>query len=779
MIPRHADLLHKTYLVVHIPDIYSHAVEGFRWVRGLGIAMLDRVILRAGGSVLQTLTREWLWIQSRYNQPLDKQDQWDTLVGNTPDIYSPKDPIKDEYPSSRPIEDLFYPQVQTNSLAHLQQRIRRVNSNSQPRVPSIVGRDLRIPLTFFFHQNVGKCLPLIAIQYADVEMEFHFRPYTELFTIRRAAQLIDDLRDTTSTNIISRDIRNALERDPPTPYISPASNYTSTISNGEPSSSNIVRYMEYGGAIQSNSWNLNVRVEADYIYLKEDERRLFALSSHEFLVDDIIQERRPISSGDVSVEYRIFHPVRQMFWWLQRDDTTNTNEWLNWTQFDSADPFLEGRRDSLKGTFGVAHDEYPIRAFQDTVEETLLGRDRIHPGEIWLQDEHVQRGIIPNFFLKGFFRSPHVADPTAQQCLHLLYRYGFRTRFGNWFLKRLQHATNVNHLAKLKKEAYEFLSVWKYRHPNDIPVIDRLNYRNYLEHTMESAVIRVHNHRDSTDEEKTADYWNLATAWSFHPRGTPLPATYCNSFALDPFADYPTGSLNASMIDSITIVMKVRPPPEERRITDHSYQVNPFINRRKIMSIVVPQGSSGNLTGNTIEYPLHPLTSLPTLTSSITDTFTISSNTSVSLATRTDTFVAFLQANSSATLSDYVPQEDISMEVEFGNYSYTVTAQEPTNNSIQSITWEGMVDDVVISNFEYFQESRLDYPQLVEKGNLLEHKDPIEIFNDAAVRRGDTIDATEIRGPPTAQWGYTTTALFHRWNIIRVENGLANRVFAN
>lgn len=72
MIPRHADLLHKTYLVVHIPDIYSHAVEGFRWVRGLGIAMLDRVILRAGGSVLQTLTREWLWIQSRYNQPLDK-----------------------------------------------------------------------------------------------------------------------------------------------------------------------------------------------------------------------------------------------------------------------------------------------------------------------------------------------------------------------------------------------------------------------------------------------------------------------------------------------------------------------------------------------------------------------------------------------------------------------------------------------------------------------------------------------------------------------------------
>lgn len=65
-LPRHADLLHKMYLLVSIPDVYSHKVEGFRWVRGLGIAMIDKVVLKAGGVDLQTLTREWLWIQSRY-----------------------------------------------------------------------------------------------------------------------------------------------------------------------------------------------------------------------------------------------------------------------------------------------------------------------------------------------------------------------------------------------------------------------------------------------------------------------------------------------------------------------------------------------------------------------------------------------------------------------------------------------------------------------------------------------------------------------------------------
>lgn len=64
-IPRHADLLHSTYLVVTLPDIYSHKVEGFRWVRAPGIAMIDRIVLRAGGVELQSLTREWLWIHSR------------------------------------------------------------------------------------------------------------------------------------------------------------------------------------------------------------------------------------------------------------------------------------------------------------------------------------------------------------------------------------------------------------------------------------------------------------------------------------------------------------------------------------------------------------------------------------------------------------------------------------------------------------------------------------------------------------------------------------------
>ena len=781
-IPRHADLLHKLYLVVNIPDIYSHSSEGFRWVRAPGIAMIDKVVLRIGGETIQTLTREWLWIHSRYTLPLDKQDQWDRLVGNTPDMYNPRDPIKDAYPSSKTVEDLFLPRFRANSIPDLKQRIKRANLVSQPVVPSIIGRELRIPLPFFFHQNVGKSLPLVAIQYADVELEFHMRSYSELFTVRNIAYSIDQLRDNLNTDAISREVRYALEHDPPTPYVSPGKYASLTLSNGEPTSSNIIRYLAYNATFQNNSWNLGLKVEADYIYLKDNERRYFALNKHEFLVDDVHQEIRSVGNGESNVEYRIFHPVRQMFWWLQRSDVVNTNEWLNWTQFESADPFLDGIRDSLKAQHGVANPEYPIRAFQDTIEETLLGKDRVNPAQLWLQDEHLQRGVIPNFFLKGIFRSPQIADPTARQCLHILYRYGFRTRFGNWFLKRLQHITNVQHLAKLKKEAYEFMNIWKYRHPNDIPIITRSNYSSYLEHAMEKASIRIHNHRDGVEEEKSADYWNLATSWNFHPDGSPLPGLYCNSFALEPFADRPTGSLNTSMIDSITLKITVRDPPFESLVSDTSYNVNPFINERRSMRVIVEENETAtNITGQTIRVPINPLTSVSDTSAANISNFTVDTNVSTFMKDVTDNLCNFFQTNLTTVLTDYVPQSNLQVNIPYGHYLYNVTAQEPTveNQNVTSIVWEAMMDDVIITNFEYYKESNLDYPQLIEKGEMTENKDPMEIYNDAAIRRAEIMDQQETRNTAAQQWTYSIGAIFHRWNVIRVENGMAHKVFAN
>lgn len=321
------------------------------------------------------------------------------------------------------------------------------------------------------------------------------------------------------------------------------------------------------------------------------------------------------------------------------------------------------------------------------------------------------------------------------------------------------------------------MDLWKYRHPNDIPIIDQNTYESYTEHAMESAVIRIHNHRDSIDEVKSARYWNLATSWSAHPIGHPLPGCYCNSFAIEPFLDQPTGSLNASMIDSITIQMKIRNPPSESRVVNTDFNVNPYINRKRIMTIKVPV--IGNLTGNTTEYPVNPLTSISDTNDTLVETFTVDTNATTLLQTETNLIVTFLNDDELNTLADYVPQSNLTISVPFGNYTYDVVAQEPSVSTPNSITWLAMMDDVLLSNFEYFSESRFDYPQLIEKGSILENKDPVEIYNDACIRRADCMDTTETKKTAAPQWTYSVTALFHRWNVIRLENGMVHKVFAN
>ena len=41
---------------------------------------------------------------------------------------------------------------------------------------------LYIPLQFWFCRNIGLALPLIALQYHDVELEVNFRPLNQMYT---------------------------------------------------------------------------------------------------------------------------------------------------------------------------------------------------------------------------------------------------------------------------------------------------------------------------------------------------------------------------------------------------------------------------------------------------------------------------------------------------------------------------------------------------------------------------------------------------------------------
>jgi hypothetical protein len=72
----------------------------------------------------------------------------------------------------------------------------------------------------------------------------------------------------------------------------------------------------------------------DYIYLDPEERRRFVSSTHEYLIEQV-QYTAPIAiapgSASASLRLEFNHPVRELFWFIKRDDMNRYNEFFNYS----------------------------------------------------------------------------------------------------------------------------------------------------------------------------------------------------------------------------------------------------------------------------------------------------------------------------------------------------------------------------------------------------------------------------------------------------------------
>ena len=147
--------------------------------------------------------------------------------------------------------------------------------------PSLYGPiNLYIPLRFWFCRNPGMALPLIALQYHPIRINLTLRPLSQLFY---------------TPGLITPNC-TTLE-------VLPAS---------------IQAMMLWG----------------DYIYLDVEERRRFVSNTHEYLIEQTqYTSQIPIppgaSSGSLRLEFN--HPIRELFWYIQRDDMTRYHEYYNYS----------------------------------------------------------------------------------------------------------------------------------------------------------------------------------------------------------------------------------------------------------------------------------------------------------------------------------------------------------------------------------------------------------------------------------------------------------------
>ena len=146
--------------------------------------------------------------------------------------------------------------------------------------------NLLVPLDFWFCKNPGLALPLIALQATPVRFYIRLKNGNDM--------------------VFSNSLENAiLNNSPNCPTALTATPVTIT----------------------------DMVMWGDYIYLDTEERRRFVSSRHEYLIEQVQQQKRysiPLNTTRISVPLVFNNPIKEMVWVVSEDRMQQAHEWFNY-----------------------------------------------------------------------------------------------------------------------------------------------------------------------------------------------------------------------------------------------------------------------------------------------------------------------------------------------------------------------------------------------------------------------------------------------------------------
>lgn len=322
-IDRYAQLLHDTYLVVTLPDIWSPLSYlgsaapptgydqrsnsigyEFQWIDNIGYNLIDHVEITANGQVLQRLTGEWLKFYSYLTHDPNKRKLVDQMVGNLPEMNDPANAYDrlGQYPHA------VTPANQPGGVP-----------NTLTPEPSIRSRQLVIPLHFWFCENPGMALPLVSMQNSDVFINVTYRPLNQLYTVI-------DVNPTSAT--YGTRIRptgagfNPLL--PNAPYDGIGRFLSPPNLDGSSSNTALTTFFP------------DPYLEGNFIYLTEMEMAQLASADQTFLVKTVTYTNNPGQyGGNSDILLPFFNLITRIVWTSQRSDKILANDWDNYTNWDN------------------------------------------------------------------------------------------------------------------------------------------------------------------------------------------------------------------------------------------------------------------------------------------------------------------------------------------------------------------------------------------------------------------------------------------------------------
>ena len=307
-IPRYAELLMDTYLVLSLPDIWSPiyppvrseqdidnntngewAPYDFKWIKNIGTTMIKEITITCGNLTLQKYSGEYLAAIVERDFNTEKKNLYNTMSGNVEELYNPALSLgrQNTYPSA------FY------------------TENPAGAEPSIRGRTLYVPINTWFTLNSRCAFPLVSLQYNELIITVTIRPIQELFCIR-----------------------DVFDKENNFPYIQP--NFTKQ-------EFQMYRYLQTPPTVniatsdyanKNSTWKSDVHLISTYCFLSKEERELFASQEQVYLVKDVYEYNFDNITGSKKVKLLNSNGmIANWMWFFRRNDAYLRNEWNNFTNW--------------------------------------------------------------------------------------------------------------------------------------------------------------------------------------------------------------------------------------------------------------------------------------------------------------------------------------------------------------------------------------------------------------------------------------------------------------
>lgn len=281
-IGRHGDMISQIYLVFELPDIIFDEELVFKWADYVGEAIVENYQIAINGNVIDKQTGEFAHLYQCLSQGVDKRYMYEKMIGHRYDI-----PTR---------EKAFTPYGAI---------VQQVNPT---HIPS---RKIYFPLNFWFNKSLAHSLPLVSLQYSEVEITIELRPLKDIYRLYYVRNGVSDF------------YAPSLEL--------PSHALSSFVDNSRK------RFL-----VSSNLIDIKAYLEVNYIFLDKAERSFFLFNPIEYLVEQTTRIERPGLSDSSVIDLILQNPVKEIMWVSARSDRGIKNDWFNFNDLDT--PILDSAK---------------------------------------------------------------------------------------------------------------------------------------------------------------------------------------------------------------------------------------------------------------------------------------------------------------------------------------------------------------------------------------------------------------------------------------------------